>query len=200
MKRKKVTRWIMTAVVLTAFMCFMSGCGGKKTQEETHVEGSAGLEYTLSEDGTYYIFASRGTCTDKDVVIGNWHEGKPVKEIASQASNIEMQQGAWEVNSITVSEGVTVYSFGSLWGTEATKIVLPDNVTELPQAMMLGNPNLREVVIGKGLKSTGPDVFENMILDTIYFRGSEKEWNEIEVNPVGNDPFTDAEIVFDYKD
>ena len=200
MKREKMNRWMVTAVVLTVFMGLISGCGGKEAKTEAHIEGSAGLEYTLSEDGTYYIFTSRGTCTDTDVVIGNWHDGKPVKEIAAQASNIEAQQEKWKVNSITVSTGVTVYNFGSLWCTETTKIVLSDNAEELPQAMMLGNPNLKEVVIGKGLKSAGPDVFENMTLDTIYFRGSEKEWNEIDINPVGNDAFFEAEIVFDYKD
>ena len=197
MKYGKMNKWIAVILSLVVVVGLLTACGGKKEAE--HVEGSAGLEYTLSEDGTYYIFTGRGTCTDKDVVIGNWHDGKPVKEVASQAANIEFSQGIWEVNSITVSEGITAFSFGSLWGTEATKIVLPDNVAELPQAMMLGNDNLKEVVIGKGLKSVGPDVFENMTLDTLYFRGSEAEWKEIEINPVGNDPFTEANIVFNYK-
>ena len=198
MKHEKMHKWIAVTLSAIVMLGLFAGCGGEK--EPAHVEGSAGLEYSLSEDGTYYVFVNRGACTDTDVVIGNWYNGKPVKEVASQASNIEYSQGAWEVNSITVSEGITAFSFGSLWGTEATKIILPENVEELPQAMMLGNGNLKEVVIGKGLKSVGPDVFENMTLDTIYFRGSEAEWNEIEINPVGNDPFSEAKIVFNYKD
>lgn len=198
MKHERMHKWIAVALSAIVMLALFAGCGGEKEPE--HVEGSAGLEYSLSEDGTYYIFVNRGTCTDTDVVIGNWYNGKPVKEVASQASNVEYSQGAWEVNSITVSEGITAFSFGSLWATEAAKIILPDNVEELPQALMLGNGNLKEVVIGKGLKSVGPDVFENMTLDTIYFRGSEAEWDEIEINPVGNDPFFEAKIVFNYKD
>lgn len=198
MKHEKMHKWIAVTLIAIVMLGLFAGCGEEK--EPAHVEGSVGLEYSLSEDGTYYVFVNRGTCTDTDVVIGNWYNGKPVKEVASQASNVEFSQGAWEVSSITVSEGITAFSFGSLWGTEATKIILPDNVEELPQAMMLGNGNLKEVVIGKGLKSVGPDVFENMTLDTIYFRGSEAEWNEIEINSVGNDPFFEAKIVYNYKD
>lgn len=44
---------------------------------------SAGLKYTLSDDGEYYIVSSGGL-TDNNVVIPAEYNGKPVKEIASE--------------------------------------------------------------------------------------------------------------------
>lgn len=43
------------------------------------------LDYALSEDGSYYIVTSAGTCTDDFLYIPEEHKGKPVKEIAEGA-------------------------------------------------------------------------------------------------------------------
>jgi len=48
-------------------------------------EGSEGLAYKLSDDGTYYICSGIGTCTDTDIVIASEYEGLPVSEIANTA-------------------------------------------------------------------------------------------------------------------
>ena len=51
--------------------------------EEVH--GSMGLEYTLSEDETYYIVTDIGECTDTDIIIPSEYKGKPVKSIGEEA-------------------------------------------------------------------------------------------------------------------
>ena len=48
-------------------------------------EYSEGLEYTLSEDGTYYIVSGIGTCTDTEIVIPNNYNNLPVQAIGSEA-------------------------------------------------------------------------------------------------------------------
>ena len=53
-------------------------CGFKYSESE-------GLVYVLSEDGTYYIVAGIGTCTDEHVFIPAEYNGKPVKEIYDNA-------------------------------------------------------------------------------------------------------------------
>ena len=60
---------------------------------------------------------------------------------------------------------------------------------------------LKELVIGTGLKTIEVDTFEKVNEDfTIYFRGSEEEWNDVEVADRGNDILETCKMVFDYKD
>lgn len=57
------------------------------------------------------------------------------------------------------------------------------------------------LAIGTGLKTIEVDTFEKVNEDfTIYFRGSEEEWNDVEVADRGNDILKTCKMVFDYKD
>lgn len=62
---KKFAAMGMMAVMLVSSFG-LTGCGGSKTEK---IEGSAGLVYELSEDGTYYIFTDGKSCTDENIVI-----------------------------------------------------------------------------------------------------------------------------------
>ncbi|MBO5261665.1 MAG: leucine-rich repeat protein [Clostridia bacterium] len=86
-------------------------------------EGSAGLEYRLSKDGTFYILTGIGTCTDRNVVIPNMYKGKPVRII---------DDSVFEINEQIVS------------------VKIGDNV-ELMFAPFVKCPNLISVTFGKGL-------------------------------------------------
>ena len=46
---------------------------------------SQGLEYRLSEDGTYYIVVGLGTCEDTEILMPTLYNGLPVKEIGPKA-------------------------------------------------------------------------------------------------------------------
>ena len=72
-------------------------------------EFSAGLEYTLSEDGTYYIVSGIGDCTDTNVIIPSIYEGKPVKEIGAYAFD-----GCSRLTSITIPSSVISIGEGAL--------------------------------------------------------------------------------------
>lgn len=195
MKKRVRILSALLALAMAVAMCALTGCGDK------HVEGSAGLEYTLSADGSYYIWSNRGTCTDKDVVIGNWYNDKPVKEAGQMASNVDAAQGTWEIDSLTVSDGVTVYAFASFAANTAKKITLPDGVEELPTALFLRCDKLETVVLGKGLKTINADVFmKNESLKKVCFRGTEEEWKAIAITDGGNGALDGAEIVYNYKD
>lgn len=86
-------------------------------------EGSQGLEYKLSKDGTFYILTGIGTCTDRNVVIPNMYKGKPVRII---------DDSVFESNEQIVS------------------VKIGDNV-ELMLAPFVKCPNLISVTFGKGL-------------------------------------------------
>ena len=104
--------------------------------------------------------------------------------------------------SVTVSDGITEYAEGTLGAMSyVEKIVLPDGVESLGTAAFLIDFELRELVIGKGLKRIEVDSFEKVPEDiTIYFRGSEEEWNNVEIAERGNSVLNNCKIVFDYKD
>ena len=145
--------------MLVSSLC-LTGCGGSKTEK---IEGSAGLVYELSEDGTYYIFTDGKSCTDENIVIGNWHEengkGLPVKAIGDWPFSLSDEGGSVPAKSVTVSDGITEYAEGTLGAMS----YVPEDIT-------------------------------------IYFRGSEEEWNNVEIAERGNSVLNNCKIVFDYKD
>ena len=118
MKKFLKSIMMLTVAVVGASLAFaFAGCGESGPER---IEGTEGLKYELSEDGTYYIMTDVSECTEPDVIVGNWYDGKPVKAIGDMA--FKFQEG---LNSVTVAEGVTEY--GECWldnGT-ATRVVLP---------------------------------------------------------------------------
>ena len=178
-------------------------------EEFEHIEGTPGCVYTLSEDGTYYIWCGitdEFDMTTKDMVIGNWHDGLPVKEICD-AHEMEGYGGKnlkdVPLDTLTLAPGITTLNFGCLRCTTLKKIVLPDGIENYPQALMIFQTQLEEMVIGKGLKTIDVDILMSNEgnLQTIYFRGTEEEWNAIEIAEKGNDDIIDCpNIVFNYAD
>ena len=197
MKKFLKSIMMLTVAVVGASLAFaFAGCGESGPER---IEGTEGLKYELSEDGTYYIMTDASECTEPDVIVGNWYDGKPVKAIGAMAFKFQE-----ELNSVTVAEGVTEY--GECWldnGT-ATRVVLPDGVKSMGTAAFLICFNLKEVVIGTGLETIEVDTFEKAGDNyndpkefTIYFRGTEAEWNEVEV-AANNDLLEECTIVFNY--
>ncbi len=92
---------------------------------------STGLEYRLSEDGTYVLIGI-GTCTDSTIVVPALHRGILVTAIAD-------------------------YAFS---GTAVAHVVLPDSVTNLGGACFADCLKLQSVSFGKGLTQVGAYAFK----------------------------------------
>jgi len=192
--KKTITR-IVSLTMALALLFTMTACS-PSAKEPEHVEGSANLTYELSEDGTYYIMTDASTCGEADIVVGNWHDGKPVKAIGDMA--FKFAEG---LHSIKVAEGVVTY--GECWVDNGTvkRVECPDGVESLGVAAFLICFELDEIVIGKGLKRIEVDTFEKVNENlTIYFRGTEEEWNAVEVPEQGNALLNSCKMVFNYKD
>ena len=71
---------------------------------------SIGLEYTLSEDGTYYIVSDIGTCTDTEIIIPSVYNELPVKEIGMYA----FDQGDYSPDNIAIAS-----------------VLIPDSITNI---------------------------------------------------------------------
>ena len=80
-----------------------------------------------------------------------------------------------------------------------TSITIPNSVTSIGDYAFVYCDSLTRVTIGDGVTSIGDGAFWDCdSLETVYYRGSEEEWNEIEIG-LYNGNLLNAEIVFNYK-
>ena len=106
----------------------------------------------------------------------------------------------YSLTSIVIPDSVTFIgnqAFGFCRGL--TDIVIPDGVTFIGDQTFMHCSSLTSITIPDSVTSIGDDAFfmywDN--LETVYYRGSEAEWNEIEIGS-NNYYLTDSEIVFNY--
>lgn len=78
--------------------------------------------------------------------------------------------------------------------TSLKEVNLPSGLTKIGDSAFVGCESLTSIVIPKSVKSFGTSVFNNY-LKTVYFEGSEEEWNAITFG-ANNTPLEQAEIIF----
>lgn len=107
-----------------------------ESTEAVH-DGSEGLLYEMSEDGTRAFFVGFGTCTDEDIVIASTFKGLPVTQMRNEAFLCGMDPqycGNSYAKSITVS----------------------DTVEEIYQGIFDLCPNLESIYIGANVNFIRP--------------------------------------------
>ncbi len=123
---------------------------GGDDNSATEYVSTAGLEYTLSADETYYICSGIGTATSTDIVIGSKYNDLPVTSIGEEAfyecSSLE---------SVTIGNGVTSIGSGAF----------------------VGCSSLKSVTIGNSITSIGYSAFEACdSLTKVNYLGSIDSW------------------------
>ena len=78
--------------------------------------------------------------------------------------------------------------------TSLKEINLPDGLTKIGDSAFVGCESLTSIYIPKSVTSIGASAFNNY-LKTVYFEGSEEEWNSITLG-INNTPLQQAEIIF----
>ncbi len=142
-------------------------------------QGSQGLEYTLSTDGTYYIVSGIGTCTDTEIVIPGTYEGLPVKEIGDYAFEscntivsvalpddiITLGNFAFRycsaMTSINLPEGLTSigsYALGNCTGLKSVE--LPESMKHITQRAFYSCSGLQNITIPDSITDIGTAAFE----------------------------------------
>ena len=94
---------------------------------------SEGLKYVLSNDGSYYIVADLGTCTDRNVEIASVYNDLPVKEICNNA----------------------------FADTDIKSVIIPDSITKIGDSAFADCERLRTVTMGSGVTSIGFRAFSH---------------------------------------
>ena len=88
---------------------------------------TAGLDYTLSDDGASYLVSGIGTATDRDIKIMPRYEGKPVTGIADNAFKSNT-----EIDSVLIPDGVESIGAQAFSGCRILKtVVIPDSVKSI---------------------------------------------------------------------
>ena len=88
---------------------------------------TAGLEYTLSDDGASYLVSGIGTATDRDIKIMPRYNGKPVTGIADNAFESNNK-----IDSVLIPDGVESIGAYAFRGCgDLTKVVIPGSVKSI---------------------------------------------------------------------
>ncbi len=138
---------------------------------------SEGLEYTISNDGTFYSVTGIGTCTDNELIIPGTYNNKPVKEIGDEAFKNN---------------------------TSITSVVIPDSVTSIVRSAFRDCSSLTSVTIGNGVISIGYYAFGGCTsLNAVYITDIAKwyaiDFNNFDANPLYNakNLYLNGELVTD---
>ena len=76
------------------------------------------------------------------------------------------------------------------------KVVLPSSIQKIPQMMFIYCMNLSEIYIPKSVISVDMSAFATSEkLQTVYYEGTEEEWNKINVEE-HNEPLLNATVIF----
>ncbi len=116
---------------------------GAKDETYTAVYSSIGLDYTLSDDETYYIVSGIGTCTDTVVVIPNICKEKPVSEIDKYAF-----KDCNELVDIVIPDSVTVIGDHAFeWCGALENLEIPGSVVKIGEQAFQGCYSLESIVV-----------------------------------------------------
>ncbi len=126
---KKILLALLTCLLACLCIVGLTACGDTPNTPtgEKEYSSTEGLEYTLSEDGTYYICSGIGTADETNIVIGSKYNGLPVTEIKDSAF-----YNCSSLQSITIPSSVTSIGEGAFYYcNNLTSITIPDSVTSI---------------------------------------------------------------------
>jgi len=102
---------------------------------------SQGLQYTLSDDGTYYTLTGMGTCTDKELIIPGTYKGLPVTSIANRAFYNK------SIISVVIQNGITTIGQEAFYHCQKlSSVTIPESVVTIYEKAFYECTQLVEVI------------------------------------------------------
>ncbi|MDE6585127.1 MAG: leucine-rich repeat domain-containing protein [Clostridia bacterium] len=132
-----------------------------------NLKPTEGLEFTLSDDGTYYSVTGIGTVTDTDIVIPSTYNEKPVTAIGESAF-VVFNDGTpiknTNITSVVIPDSIISIDDGAFGlCTALTSITIPDSVVYIGDGAFAVCTALTILKIGNGVTTIGYAAFNNCI-------------------------------------
>lgn len=147
--------------------------------------GTKGLEYTLSDDETYYIVSGIGTAVDTNIIIPDAYSGKPVTAISSQAFYQNQT-----IRSVAIPDSVTtIGSYAFRECASLSDVTIGSGVQVIEKQAFAKCASLENVVIKDGVVMIGETMFWECPLTKIIIPDS--------VTSIGTNAFRDCASLSD---
>lgn len=121
------------------------------TRCKQKIDYTDGLNFELSEDGTYYTLQNLGSAVkEKDIIVPAEYNGKPVKKIGKWAFMPHLDY---------------TYQFcpGVIFNAALETVYLPDSVTEIEEEAFYYCINLKEIRLSENLETISHNSFEECL-------------------------------------
>lgn len=102
---------------------------------------SVGLDYTLSDDGTYYIVTGIGSCSG-DIVVPPTHQSLPVKAIGDEAF-----YDSSKITSLKLGDNIVSIGEKALADSSIKSISIGKNITTLSSSVLYRCYNLTGITV-----------------------------------------------------
>ena len=184
--------------------------------------GTAGLEFTLLEDGSGYSVKASKFSFQTKMSIPETYKGKPVT-IIEKAAFHQLNKKITRLKEIEIPSSITTIGASAFEGCALTNVTIPDSVISIGDWAFARCDSLTSTNIPDGITSIGYAVFavcesltsitisdsvtsigelsfgECSSLETVYYTGTKEQWLDIFID-VGNEELINANIIYNYKD
>lgn len=181
---KRVFACILIAIILLGVF---ASCGGEDKKNslskasdsnkdrtendntaEALLESSKGLTFELNADKEGYTVTGIGTCTAKDIVIGEYND-LPVTKIRYEAF-----RDCTAITGVTIGESVTSVESSAFYGcTALDAIVIPDSVTDIGAYAFSDCLALKSITLPNSIQNIGNGAFYR----TSYYN-NQSNWDD----------------------
>ena len=122
-------------------------------------DNNIGLEYSLSDDETYYIVSDIGDCTESNIIIPSQHKGLPVKAVGSYAFfDCDSIESIVLPNSLIEIEDCAFYNCKSI-----ETLIIPNSVITIGEEAFAYCESVKNLQIGENVESIGYGAFSHCI-------------------------------------
>ncbi len=160
---KKKFLFILT-ILCVAFSAFsLTACNGGESEDWGN--GSAGLYYNLSDDGTYYrctafgwdkLVKTQEELKTLNIVVASEYKGLPVKETSATF------QGGNAITSVTIPDSIETIGYNTFYDCASLKnVTIGNGVKEIANQAFYGCSSLESISLPNGVVTIGGNAFSN---------------------------------------